>query len=71
MSEFGNLFLNTEVRYFDDDAVALDWLNEVKNLQNKMNTLATGIYWWLQTFQNMLKWPLKRRLNWQALLTQK
>jgi len=32
MSEFGNLFLNTEVRYFDDDAVALDWLNEVKNL---------------------------------------
>ena len=32
MSEFGNLFLSTEVRYFDDEAVALDWLNEVKNL---------------------------------------
>lgn len=32
MSEFGNLFLDTKVRYFEDEALALDWLNQVKNI---------------------------------------
>lgn len=32
MSEFGNLFLDTKVKYFEDEALALDWLNQVKNL---------------------------------------
>ena len=31
MSELGNLFLATKVRYFESSANALDWLNEVKN----------------------------------------
>ena len=32
MSEFGNLFLDTKVRYFEDEALALEWLNKVKNI---------------------------------------
>ena len=31
MSELGNLFLSTKVRYFDNNSDALSWLNQVKN----------------------------------------
>ena len=32
MSKFGDLFMDTKVRYFEDSSEALDWLKEVENL---------------------------------------